>query len=456
MLLLGIVAALALQDADRVHADADGTITLAGRNAVLREHSDPSKYDVVTEMIVYKGRLLASSCMEFDETSIYQASAYSTEAQILEYSIEKDEWVELREMKESMVFNIRVIDDLLLVPEYFPLNDRSRRIHTFDGKEWGELGLFREHTWHIMDVIKIGETLYASGSWRDVEPEAQKNDPKWFEGYGHVFSSKDGGKTWADLRRTKENGRCLDMVEYEGKLYCNERGYQLICWDGRKWEDVPVRFDKVKVDAKLGSAHLAVFADKILAINADLYYTYNGRTWKSFQPGFIDLWKEGGKLYGLRKDGSVSITQNGVEWTPLTREGPTAKEFDRQAKKGRPLHRGAVCLHRGRLWVGTCGEGKLFAADYESKGAYASKPEKFPAGSKVRLEWETAGAGTVRMKFRTGESQEELAKAVWREPEASPATVPIPRKGGWAQWRAELEGDGKKTPILRATRFVPE
>lgn len=450
-----ILCALLLQDADRVRVDAaTGEITLAPRNSVLRAQSDPSKFDVVTEMAVYRGRLIASACMDFDETSIYQPSAYSTEAQVLEFSPEKEEWTVLREMQSSMVFNMRVVSDLLMVPEYFPMNDRSRRIHTFDGQSWGELpGLLPQETWHIMDVMKMGDTLYCSGSWRDLDPAARQNDPNWFKGYGHVFESKDGGKTWKDLRRTRDVGRCLDMVEFRGKLYCNERGYQLISWDGKAWTEIPVRFDGSKVDAKLGSAHLMAFADKIVAINADLVYTFDGTKWKSQQPGYIDLWREGSVLYGLREDGHVCSTTDASKWTVVTKEGVPAKEFDRQAKKGRPIHRGALAMHRGRLHVGTGAEGRIYAAAFEEKGAYTSRAEKFEAGAKLSLAWE-AGAG-VRIRWRSAETAEDLPKASWKDAASSPAEVALPKKHRFAQWRAELEGDGRRTPIVKSAKLAP-
>jgi hypothetical protein len=454
MTIIALLLALGqAENAERVWVDAaTGEVTLAGRNSVLREHADPSKFDVVTEMIVYKGRLLAACCMDFDETSIYPAAAYSTEAQLFEYSVEKDEWTLLRDFGQSMVFNMRVSGDVLMVPEYFPFNDRSRFIHAFDGREWRDIGPLEREAWHIMDVLKTADALYASGSWRDLDPDARKNDPNWVKGYGHVFASRDDGKTWTDLRRTREVGRCLDLVEFRGRIYCNERGFQLIAWDGNRWEEIPVRFDTSKIDAKLGGAKLEVFADRIVAANAELYYAYDGKAWKSYQPGFIDLWREGTRLYGLRKDGTVHATEDAVKWTAITKEGAPAREFDRQAAKGRPIHRGALALHRGRLFVGTSAEGRIYAAPYEEKGSFASKPEKFEAGVKLALAWEATGA--VKMRMRSGETPDDLAKAAWKEAPASPAALPLPRKHSWAQWRADLESDGRRTPVIRSIRWT--
>lgn len=439
------------QEADRVHVDpSTGEITLAGRNTSLREQSAPSSFDVVTGMAVFRGRLIAAACMDFDETSLYQASAYSADADLLEYAPGRDEWTLLRRERQSMIFNMRVVGDRLLVPEYFPFNERSRYIHVFDGRDWTDMGPLEREAWHIMDVIGIGDTLYASGSWRDADPEARRRDPDWWKGYGHVFMSADGGRTWRDIRRSKDVGRCLDMVAFRERLYCNERGIRLIAWDGRAWEEVPVRLGNPPVDAKLGGGRLDVFADRIVAINADLYYTYDGKAWRSFRPGFIGLWKEGPQLFGLRKDGTVSVTGDAETWTKIA-GGVPFEEFDRQAPKGRPLHRGALAMHRGRLWVGTGSKGRFYAAPCEEKGTYTASPERFEPGTALAFSWEAVGA--VRMEVRTGESPEGLSKTSWRSAEAR---VVLPGKHSWAQWRARLEGDGRKTPVLRSVRLARE
>jgi hypothetical protein len=452
-LLLLALALGPLQETEYVRVGPDGAITLAPRNATLHEHSDPAKFDVITDMTVYRGRLIAGACMDFDESSLYQASAYSADAQLIEYSAATDAWTVLRDMEHSMVFNLRVVDNTLLVPEYFPFKDRSRRIHSFDGERWGELGLLPEECWHIMDVIRIGDAMYASGSWRDLDPAARVQDPDWFKGYGHVFESKDGGRTWKDIRRTRAVGRVLDLVDFKGRLYANERGYQLIAWDGAAWKEIPVRFEKSKVDAKLGNAHLMVFADRIVAINADLVYTYDGRRWSSAQPGYIDLWREGDVLYGLREDGHVASTTDAVTWTRLTKEGVPSREFDREASRGRPIHRGALAMHGGRLFVGTGAEGRIYAGGFEERGSYTSAAHAFEAGTRLTLAWSAVDG--VRMRYRTAGSADDLAKAPWKDASESPCVIAPPAKHRAAQWRADLQGNGRRTPVLRPVSLAP-
>lgn len=442
---------LLLQESERaVRDDATGEITIAGNASKMVLHADPSKWHVITDMVVFRGRLLASASYDFDTDWFLRPWGYSNGAQILEFETATGEWKVIHELAESMILNVRVVGDRVMLPEFYPLNERSRLVHTYDGKAWDALGLLPQQNWHVMDVIESGGKLYVSGSWRDLE---QKNDPAWWPGYGRVFVSEDGGKTWTQIHRTKENGRILDLVEFKGKLYGNEIGKQLIAWDGKKWDPVPVKLDvSPPVDAKLGSAHLMAFADRIVAINADLYYLFDGKKWTSHTPGYIDLWKEGKTLYGLRDNGHVYTTADAVKWERATRDPVPEKEFARMAEKGRPLHRGAVALHRGRLFVGTGAEGKIYAAAYHEKGKYTSKPEERAMGEKLAVEWDAATpSGTsLKLRLRTAESRDKLEKASWKDLAKSPADVAVSKGHRWVQYRVEMESDGELTPVLRS------
>lgn len=440
---------LLMQAADRVHIDKEtGQITLAGRNAVLREHSDPSGFDVITDMVEYRGRLLASACYSFDGGDMLSPWAYSHAAQVLEFDPATNAWSVLQDFKVSMFLNLRVVGDRLMAPEFHPFEERSRLVHTYDGTTWSTLGLLPRQNWHVMDVIAWKDKLYVSGSWRDEDPRAPKNDPGWWPGYGRVFESGDAGATWKEIRRTKENGRVLDMVVFDGALWANERGEHLIRWDGSRWEEVPVRLGKTQVDAKLGSAHLRVFAGKIVAINSNLVYTFDGKTWNSATPGFIDLWEEDGTLLGLRDDGTVWTTRDAAKWTKLTKEGVPAREFERQAQKGRPLHRGSVALHRGRLFVGTGAEGKIYAAPYEERGSWTSDPRRLPDGGRSVLSW--TAAGTAKLKWRTADDAPRVLKASWKEVASGETPLDWPKGHAWIQFRADLESDGSSTPVVSA------
>lgn len=443
-----LLAVLLSQECERVHFEND-EVTLAGPSTRLLEHAKPAKGHVITDMVVWRGRLLASACYDFDTEWFLKPWGYSNSAQILEYSPERDAWTVLHDLAESMVLNVRVVDDRVMIPEFYPLRERSRLVHVFDGKDWSALGLLPAQNWHVMDVRRFGKDLYVSGAWRDESPG---DDPQWWKGYGRVFRSTDGA-SWTEIYRTKENGRVLDMVEFRGRLYANEIGRRLIAWDGKRWEEIPVRLDpKPPAEPMLGSAHLAVFADRIVAINSELYYLFDGKKWTSHVPGYIDLWCEGRTLFGLRDNGHVYSTADPVAWERVTQEPVPAREFARMAARGRPLHRGSVAMHRGRLFVGTGAEGRIYAAPYFEKGRFVSRPLEVDLSTGARAEWEavTPKGTAVRVRVRSADSKEKLEKAPWRE--IQPGGL-APAKGHrWLQWRADLESDGKRTPLVRRFR----
>jgi len=104
--------------------------------------------------------------------------------------------------------------------------------------------------------------------------------------------------------------------------------------------------------------------------------------------------------------------------------------------------------------VGTGAEGKIYAAPLEEKGSLVSKPAKFDPGDKLSLAWDAAGA--VRLQFRIAERSEDLSKSTWKPAEKSPAPILLSKKQAWVQYRADLESDGKTTPLLRLIKLGKE
>src|SRR5690349_6782046 len=94
MSLCAVVLALGLQDGwsdDRfpskegalsgLKAHEDRTLTLKTQPATLVYLCDPSKYDVITDMTVYKGRLFASASYKVDNQFLYSANGQVLEAE---------------------------------------------------------------------------------------------------------------------------------------------------------------------------------------------------------------------------------------------------------------------------------------------------------------------------------------------------------------------------------------
>jgi hypothetical protein len=411
--------ALLLQESDKVFVDGGGTVTLAGRHTKLVEHSDASKRVVIVDLLVFKERLLAFG-------------SYGGNTEVVEYDVMSDEWKVLKEMS-GFIINPRVVGDRILMPDHVG----SGPVHTFDGAEWG--GLKIPAQLHTMDVAKYGGKLYVSTGGTSNR--------------GKVLESADEGATWKEIRETKEAGRVLDMVEFKGKLWANERGAQLIAWDGKAWTEHPVKLPvKEKIDAKVGNAQLFVLGEKLLATQAELVYSFDGSKWSSAAPGCIDIWREGKTAYGLREDGSVHSSTDGAKWSAVTKEHAPAKDFDTNTGGARPYHRGAIAIHRGRLWVGG-GEGRIHAGAVEEKGRWTSAPIERGPYQEAAVQWSCfAPEGTTaKIKVRSAEGREGLEGAPWVE--AAGDRQAVAESHRFAQVRVEMTSDGKRSPAVRVAGF---
>src|ERR1041384_7435873 len=64
-----------------VKSQEDRTLTLKTSLSTLVYLSDPSKYDVITDMTVFRGRLFASSSYKVDNQFLYSANGQILEAE---------------------------------------------------------------------------------------------------------------------------------------------------------------------------------------------------------------------------------------------------------------------------------------------------------------------------------------------------------------------------------------
>lgn len=437
-----------------VHARSRAA-TLACDNGRLIEHSDPARWDVIGNLVELDGRLLASASFDFSEGRMLSPWAYSEGAQVLEYDPVADRWTVLKDLEQSMIFNLRVVDGRLLIAEYFPWT--ADRITAYDGAAWSELAKLPGPMLHGLDVCGYQGKLYWSGAWRAGTVEESMRDPNWYGGYGRVYESADQGKTWREVYADKENGRMSDMVVMKDRLYCNRRGQMLMRWDGATWTEVPVAIQTRKGDkAALGTGLLTVFKDAILAASAPICYRYDGATWTSCVPGFLRISVDGGTAYGLREDGHVYASTDGKAWKVVTKTGVPLAEYARQARFGKTLRRGAVAMHAGRLHVGTGATGKLFAGAYAAAGTLVSAPRSTTGGT--RLSWTgelPAGTGAT-FTVRTAATRGALSSAAWGAPlVTSPAAVTLPRGHAWMQYRVQLTSEGARTPAVRTVAWGP-
>lgn len=417
-----------------VRVQGDGALVLESDLSKLVLLCDPSKYDVIGDMTVFRGRLFASSSFRLAGPKMYSANAEILEA------APTGEWKVAQEIRSTMLLNLRPAGDRLLFA-YF--SGRTDWVGSFDGTEWGTLGALPQHMLHGMDVCGYKEKLYWSGALRDAASATG--------GVGVVYESADGGKTWKEVFRDTESGRIQDMVVLKDRLYANRRGASLLSWDGTAWKDIPVELPIKTADKIfLGDGLLAVHKDAILAASAPLYYRFNGEKWTSHTPGYLRMFVDGDRVLGLRSDGHVYQSEDGTSWKKLTERGVPPEEFG--PSKNHTLRRGSVALHGGRLFVGTGLEGKIYASPLSTTGTYTARVRPVAGGAKLTWDADVPRGATLAFSVRTAPSEKGFADSEWRPADGA---VAVPAGHKFLQYRAAFASDGAVTPVLKSVRWEP-
>jgi hypothetical protein len=430
-----------------VQSHADRSLTLKTEFPKLVYLGDPSKYDVITDMTVFRGRLFCASSYNVDNQFLYSANGQILEAEPWGgWKVEKD-------VRGSMLLNLRVGGGRLA---YACFSGPTDEVGVYDGSAWEVMAKLPQRMLHGMDVCVYKGKLYWSGALRPLNAEEFEKNAEAFKGLGVVYESADGGKTWKEIYRDKEPGRILDMVVLKDKMYANRRGTNLMSWDGTAWKDLPVGVPTNPGDkALLGAGLLTVHKDAILAVSTPLYYRFDGDRWTSHTPGFFRLFVDQDRVYGLRADGHVYQSTDGKNWGKVTETGVPPEEFGPDPAKTRtaaPLRRGSLAVHRERLYVGSGNEGKIFASKFAAKGTYTSGARTAAGGTRLIWDAHAPPGTTFTMSVRSAAAKEQLGTAVWREPDD---TFAVPKDHKVLQYRATLASEGAHTPVLQGVRWEP-
>jgi hypothetical protein len=401
--------------------------------------ADPSKHDVISSMVVFRGRLFASSSFQ-----ITAPRSYSFSSQVLE-ALPTGDWKVAKDVGGTMLLDLRVVDNRLMHASFSGPTDL---VGAYDGTDWSSLAKLPQPLLHGMDVCAWKGKLYCSGSLRTTAGEDVK-DSAATGGVGVVYESADGGKTWKETYRDKEAGRIQDLVVLKDRLYANRRGISLLSWDGTAWKDIPVGVPTKPGDkALLGDGLLTVHNGAILAVSNPIYYRFDGGKWTSHVPGFLRLFVDGDRVYGVRSDGHVYQSGDGTSWKKITETGVPPEEFG--PAKNHTLRRGSVAVHDGRLYVGTGSEGKIYASTLVPKGTFTSRARPASPGSRLAWEAETPDGTTLSMGVRTAASEDGLATAAWGETQGP---VEVPSGHRYLQYRASLTSTGALSPVLKSVRW---
>jgi hypothetical protein len=422
----------------RVHPDR--SLGLESDLSKLVHLCDPTKHDVIGDMTLFRGRLLASTSFHVSTSKMYSYSA-----QVLE-GLPSGQWKVLKDVGGTMLLNLRVLGDRVA---YASFSGPTDQVGTYDGTDWGSLAKLPQPMLHGMDVSAFRGKLYWSGSLRVTSAEELKDNPDASKGLGVVYESADDGKTWKEIYRDKEAGRVQDMVVLKDRLYANRRGVSLLSFDGAAWKDIPVGVPTKPGDkALLGDGLLSVHQGAILAASNPIYYRFDGSKWTSHVPGFLRIFVDGERALGLRSDGHVYQSTDGVAWKKLTETGVPPEEFG--PSKLHPLRRGSVALYGGRLFVGTGTAGKIYASPVAAKGSFLSRARPTDSGSRLLWEAEVPEGATLGMSARTAPTEEGLSGAAWSEVGDS---VQVPPGHRFLQYRASFASEGSYSPVLKSVRW---
>ncbi|HXX94514.1 MAG TPA: hypothetical protein VEN81_12840, partial [Planctomycetota bacterium] len=386
------------------------------------------------------GRLLASTSFH-----VSSAKMYSYSAQVLE-ALPTGQWKLLKDVGGTMLLNLRTLGDRV---GYASFSGATDLVGVYDGTDWGALARLPQPMLHGMDVCAFRGKLYWSGSLRVTSAEELRENPDASKGLGVVYESADDGKTWKEIYRDKEPGRVQDLVVLKDRLYANRRGVSLLSWDGAAWKDLPVGVPTKPGDkALLGDGLLSVHQGAILAASNPLYYRFDGSKWTSHVPGFLKIFVDGDRAWGLRSDGHVYLSTDGVTWKKQTETGVPPDEFG--PSKLHPLRRGSLAVWGGRIFVGTGTGGKIFASPVLAKGVYLSRARPTDSGSHLRWEADVPEGATLEMSVRTAPTEEGLAGAPWRE---AGEALEVPAGHRLLQYRASFGSDGSYSPVLKSVRW---
>jgi hypothetical protein len=430
---------------------ADGALTLGSEPGKWLKPQDPSKWHVVTDLKVFQGRLIASSCYDFDDKGMLSPWAYSDGNDFCEYLPAADEWKVIHSQKTSMVFTMAVVGDRLYAPEFHAFT--ANRLYAFDGKEFKESFPLPKEMLHGMEIAEWKGNLYLAGSWRTQSGGDARNDPNWYGGYARIYESSDAGATWREVYATKENGRVLSLAVWKDRLWANSRGIDLVSWDGTAWKNHPMKIKNSNVVPALGAGPLIPMGDKLAIVNSPLVYLFDGKDWDSVTPGYVACAKIGATLYGVRDDGHVHTSTDGKKWTKVTSEAIPKDEFDRKAPMGRPIRRGSIALYRGRLVVGTGATGTVTMSPLHEKGTatFAAVKAALPASAMISVDAAVPDGAKLTVQTRSAKTKDDLAKATWKSADES-GVVKFAKGDEWLQVRAVLESDKdrRKGPFVRS------
>ncbi len=429
---------------------------------------DPTDDETITCMTEYKGKLYIGSCTDPAGTDTGSIFTYDPELHV---------WKKVFQVNEQGLIRLEVYGDTMYVPGY-DANDGQwdlGNIYLHDGTKWIERRTVPRAV-HTYGMAVFKDRLYLSADIFDEAPLDDVNNGR-APLYGRVVSSGDNGLTWREEYRGPTQGQDVGLLAvFKNQLVLNARG-DLIAFNGRKWRSFNPNAGYLFV------LDYAVDKDRLLMGTPNGLCYYDGeRYWRSqlFSWGCVRGISRFGDYWLLS---SYSVPGTAFRHGPGgTHDYPTIKEADPKTPKfwaslmavpSAILEQDAkgdlsrnnedvwkrvkyskcaelpACIRqfRGRLFIGTHGEGRVMVLPVVKDGVLESTPRPIKNAGAYRLYFETATSpGTaVRMQVRCAATKESLSGVAFVGPDGTAETFFTDSgasfnvaQAGFLQYRAAL------------------
>jgi hypothetical protein len=439
---------------------------------------DPTDDETITCMAEFKGKLYLGSCTRPGDTDT---------GSIFTYDPDLHEWKKVFQVNEQGIIRLEAHRDTLYVPGY-DANDGGwdlGNIYVHDGETWVERRKVPRAV-HTYGLAVLDGRIYLSADVFD-EGLVGDNSKSRVNLYGRVMSSGDGGLTWREEYRSPEPGQDVGLLAvFKDQLVLNARG-DLVVGKGREWR--PLHPDGANF---LYVLEFAADGNRLLlGTPFGLCYFDGRRTWRSpffsHYPGlgivrgitrFKDQW-----VLASYRHGDISHGPGGTHTYPRLDRGDgrlpegflwvvSQKALERDATGGSldwekdgirtvTVKDVPTCCRgfRGRVYVGTHGEGRVLVLPVAKEGSLEAAPRSIARAGDHRLRWQAATppGTTVTLQLRTAATREALANAPYVGPDGtsesrfdrpdSPVNVP---QAGFIQYRATLATENPAlTPYLK-------
>ncbi len=439
---------------------------------------DPTDDETITCMAEFKGKLYIGSCTRPAQTDT---------GSIFTYDPETHQWKKEYQVKEQGLIRLEVYGNTLYVAGCDANNGGwdLGNIYLHDGTNW-VLRRTVPRAVHTYGLAVHKDRIYVAADIFD-EGLVGNNSKSRVPLYGRVVSSGDGGLTWREEYRGATPGQDVGLLAvFQDQLVLNARG-DLFISSGEEWRALHPEGPNF-----LYVLEFAVDKDRmLLGTPFGLCYFDGRRAWRSpffsHYPGlgivrgitrFKDQWvfasyRHGSIRHGPggthaypRLDGGDGKWPKGVLWIvsqeALERDasGETLN-WQTDGILRVPVKDVPTCVQgfRGRVYVGTHGEGRVCVLPVAKDGRLEAAPRPIPRAGEYRLYWEAATppGTTVTFQVRTAATREALAAAPFVGPdgtaqtcfEQSDAPVEV-LQAGFIQYRAVLAtADPALTPYLK-------